>query len=137
MCEPPALPLTWNHFAWWRAASDWRHFLAQDVPWSGKGTSIPSRRNGREGEVPFPTLLLPWAAWAVPLNSLGLILFIQKTPFLPDRLSSGPCRNRETISVKTLSPLEPVPTRKAFNAYDERLQGSLSPLANYSANRKL
>lgn len=51
-------------------------------------------------------------------NSLGLILFIQKTPFLPRSPFLWALQEQRNHFCE-----DPLSSRKAFNAYDERLQG--------------
>lgn len=120
-------PLTWNHLAWRRAVSDWRHFSGLKMsPGSGAGTSIPFRRKGQVGKAP-PSYSIPSLGHtgAMPLSSLGLILFILWTslylsgrPVVPPGLSFlwDTAETREIISVKILSPLRLAPMRKEFNA---------------------
>ena len=101
-----ARPLTWNHLAWRRAASDWRHFSElRTSPGSGGGISVPSRREGHMGQAPLSLLPLPGPRGRA-LRFPGLFAFIQKThgsahwPVLWDA-----ARTTDILSTKIPSPL--------------------------------
>lgn len=90
--SPCSRPLTWNHLAWRRAASDWRHFSGLKMsPGSGGGSSVPPRRKGCVVRRALPLPSLPGPCGPRP-SVLWASLHLSKiTRFFPARLS---CRTQ-------------------------------------------